>query len=86
MPLAEIRECLDPIRSICAVAPVTVETHTRGLDVAERFNLSIYDSMIVAAALLAGCDILYSEDLQDQQRIDDLLVRNPFTPGSRNRG
>ncbi len=60
MPLAEIRECLEPIRSICAVEPVTVETHARGLDVAERRGLSIDDSMIVAAALLAGCDTLYS--------------------------
>ncbi len=79
MPLAEIRECLEPIRSICAVEPVTVETHARGLDVAERRGLSIYDSMIVAAALLAGCDTLYSEDLQDGQRIDGLLIRNPFS-------
>jgi predicted nucleic acid-binding protein len=79
MPLSEIRECLEPIRSICAVEPVTVETHTRGLDVAERCGLSIYDSMIIAAALLAGCDTLYSEDLQDGQRIDGLLIRNPFS-------
>ena len=78
MPLSEIRECLEPIRSICAVEPVTVETHTRGLDVAERRGLSIYDSMIIAAASLAGCDTLYSEDLQDGQRIDGLLIRNPF--------
>jgi predicted nucleic acid-binding protein len=35
--------------------------------------------MIVAAALLAGCDTLYSEDLQDGQRIDGLLIRNPFS-------
>lgn len=79
MPLSEIRECLEPIRSICTVEPVTVETHTRGLDIAERCSLSIYDSMIVAAALLAGCDTLYSEDLQDAQRIDGLLIRNPFS-------
>jgi len=68
-----------PIRSICVVEPVTVETHTRGLDVGERCGLSLYDSMIVAAALLAGCDTLYSEDLQDGQRIDGLLIRNPFS-------
>jgi len=79
MSIPDIRECLEPIRSICAVAPVTVETHIRGLDVAERFGLSLYDSMIVAAALLAGCDTLYSEDMQDGQRIDGLLIRNPFS-------
>jgi predicted nucleic acid-binding protein len=78
MPIAEIRDCLEPIRSVCAVQPVTVETHARGLEVAERCGLSIYDSMIVAAALLAGCDTLYSEDLHDGQRIDTLAIRNPF--------
>ena len=78
MPLSEIREFLEPIRSICTVEPVTVETHARGLDVAERCSLSIYDSMIVAAALLTRCNTLYSEDLQDGQRIDGLLIRNPF--------
>ena len=79
MSLWEIRECLEPIRSICAVEPVTIETHARGLDVAERCGLSIHDSMIVAAALLAGCDTLYSEDLRDGQRIEGLLIRNPFS-------
>jgi predicted nucleic acid-binding protein len=79
MSIPDIRECLEPIRSTCVVEPVTVETHGRGLDVAERFGLSLYDSMIVAAALLAGCDILYSEDLQDGQRIDGLRIRNPFS-------
>ena len=50
----------------------------RGLDVAERYGFSVYDSMIVTAALLAGCDTLVSEDLQDGQRIEGLVVRNPF--------
>lgn len=79
MSLSEIRECLEPIRLICGIEPVTLETHARGLDVAERYGFSVYESMIVAAALLAGCDTPYSEDLQDGQRIGRLLVRNPFS-------
>lgn len=78
MSIAEIRECLEPIRLSCSIEPVTVETHACGLDVAERCGVSIYDSMIIAAALLAGCNTLYSKDLQDGQRIDRLLIRNPF--------
>ena len=78
MPIAQIRECLEPIRSICRVVPVAADTHARGLDVAERYGFSVYDSMIVTAALLAGCDTLVSEDLQDGQRIEGLVVRNPF--------
>jgi predicted nucleic acid-binding protein len=78
MPVAEIRECLEPIRSICRVAPVAVETHERALDLAERYGLSIHDALIAAAAQLAGCDTLYSEDLQHGQRIEALAIRNPF--------
>ncbi len=76
---AEIREVLEPIRAVCAVVPLALETHELGLHIAERYRFSIYDALIVAAALLAGCGTLYSEDLQDGQSIDGrLVVRNPF--------
>ena len=78
MTIPEIHECLAPIREICGLEPVTLETHLRGLDLAHRYGFSVYDSMIVASALLAGCKILYSEDWQDGQRIDGLLISNPF--------
>ena len=39
---------------------------------------SIYDSLIVAAALRAGCTTLYTEDLQHRQTIERLTIRNPF--------
>jgi len=58
---------------------VTVETHDRGLAVLERYRFSLYDSMLVAAALIAGAKIIYSEDLQHGQVIDhQLRVTNPF--------
>ena len=78
MTIPEIQECLEPIREVCRVEPVTLETHLRGLDLAQRYGFSVYDSMIVAAASLAGCEILYSEDWQGGQRIDGLLISNPF--------
>jgi len=47
--------------------------------VAERYGLSIFDSMIVASALLADCKTLYSEDLQHGQVIEgQLTITNPF--------
>ena len=52
------------------IVPLTLETHERGLDLAERYQLSVYDGMIVAAALLAGCTTLYSEDMHDGLVID----------------
>jgi len=67
------------VRAICPVTPLTVKTHERGLQLAERLGLSIYDGMIVASALLSGCAILYTEDMQDGQVIDRrLTIRNPF--------
>ena len=50
----------------------------RTLDVQQRWRFGFYDSLIVASALSAGCTQLLSEDLQDGQRIDGLVVKNPF--------
>ena len=79
MPLAEIREVLDPVRAVCKVEPLTIDTHERALAIAERHGLSLYDALIVSAALLAGCKTLHTEDLQHGQVIDgQLTIRNPF--------
>ena len=76
---AEIREGLEPVRAVCAVEPLALETHDLGLHIAERYGFSIYDSLIVAAALLAGGGTLYSEDWPDGQAIDGgRVIRNPF--------
>ncbi|HEY6456112.1 MAG TPA: PIN domain-containing protein [Steroidobacteraceae bacterium] len=79
MPMSDVREILDTIRAVCTVEPLTIETHDRGLAVCERYRFSLYDSMLVAAALISGAKIIYSEDLQDGQVIDSQLrVTNPF--------
>ena len=80
MSFADIREILTTVRAPCRVHPLTVETHERALEIAERYRFSIYDSAIVASALLADCTLLYSEDLQHRQVIDQqLTVINPFS-------
>jgi predicted nucleic acid-binding protein len=53
--------------------------YERALDVHGRYGYSFYDSLIIAAALQAGCARLYSEDLQHGQRIEGLTIENPFT-------
>jgi predicted nucleic acid-binding protein len=79
MPVAEIREALATVRAVCTVVPISEETHDNGLELAERYGLSLYDAMIIASALLAGCKILLSEDMQDGQVIErSLEIRNPF--------
>jgi predicted nucleic acid-binding protein len=53
--------------------------YLEGLRLGERYKIGWYDSLVVAAALEARCDILYSEDLQHGQRFEQLRVVNPFT-------
>ncbi|HEX9170541.1 MAG TPA: PIN domain-containing protein [Roseiarcus sp.] len=75
----ETRSFLSSVRGLLAVHPVTVETHELGLALAERYNLAIYDATIAASALLAECDRLWSEDMQDGMAIDKRLrIVNPF--------
>ena len=79
MTYAEIRDTLRIVRAICQTQAVTIDTHELGLDIAERFGFSLYDSMIVSAALQSGCTVLYSEDMQHGQIIEgQLRITNPF--------
>jgi predicted nucleic acid-binding protein len=52
--------------------------YDRALDLLARYRYGFHDSLIIAAALDAGCTRLYSDDLQDGQRIEGLTIRNPF--------
>jgi predicted nucleic acid-binding protein len=78
LPWSNVRTVLAAVRSTCTVASLTTTTHEVGLALAERYQLNVYDGMIVAAAQLAGCTVLYSEDMQDGLVIDGLTIRNPY--------
>ena len=78
MTIPEIREILSTIRAVCVVRSLDIETHELGLEMAERYGFSIYDGLIVAAAVRAGSAILYTEDLQQGQVIDQVAIQNPF--------
>jgi len=60
------------------VAPLTADTHAAALALAREHTLAFYDALIVAAAIEAGCDILYSEDMQHGRSIDGLTIVDPF--------
>jgi predicted nucleic acid-binding protein len=67
------------LRNVFEVRPITLDIHLAGLKLAEDLGYSIYDSLLLAAALLADCDIFWSEDLQHGQVIKGrLTIRNPF--------
>ena len=66
-----------------ALAPMlrihsSVPLYYAALDIQLRYRYSFYDSLIIAAALEAGCSRLYTEDMQHGQRIYDLTIENPF--------
>lgn len=72
---------LSLLRGLLAVHPLTVEQHELGLALAERYELSTWDAMIVASALHADCDTLWSEDMQHGMTLDNRLrIVNPFRP------
>jgi len=73
-------DAIEEIRLLCSsILPLTIETHGEALRIAERYRYSIYDALIVAAALQSRCDTLWSEDMQDGIVIDGRLrIANPF--------
>lgn len=79
MSWADTHAFLNMLRDLLTIHPLTVETHDTGLRLAERYGLSTYDAMIAASALHAGCDTLWSEDMQHGMALDEgLRIVNPF--------
>jgi predicted nucleic acid-binding protein len=80
MKWEEIVKMLDAIRVFCPnPAPVTIGIHDAALQIAVRYGYHIYDALIIASALDAGCKTLYSEDLKNGQIIGRrLAIVNPF--------
>ena len=81
----DVTEALQAFQVLCpSPLPITLEIHEAALKIAKKHGYNIYDALVVAAALQAGCPILYSEDLHDGQTFDgQLTIRNPFagSPG-----
>jgi predicted nucleic acid-binding protein len=79
MSWTEVHTFLSMLRGLLIVHPVTTETHETGLALAERYGFSTFDAMIAASALHAGCDTLWSEDMQHGLVLDEgLRIANPF--------
>ena len=70
--LTEFRASFDEI------LPVTLNTHDSAVALARDHGLAFYDALIVAAAIEAGCDTLFTEDLQHGRSISGLTIVNPF--------
>jgi len=63
----------------CSVQPVILSTVKLAQDLIGKYDFQVFDGIVVAAALEADCDILYSEDMQNGQIIENMLkIVNPF--------
>ncbi len=60
------------------IVPLTADTHAAALALARNHALALYDALIVAAAIEAGCDSLYSQDLQHRRSIGALAIVDLF--------
>lgn len=73
------RALLDTVTRLVEVVDVTQAIHRRGLMIAERYKVDVYDAMIAAAAQATNCSRLYSEDMHHGLVIDGALrIENPF--------
>ena len=68
------------IRDLAAWNPITINHPVleRAWKLEDRYQLSWWDSLILAAACQAGCDIVLTEDLATGQRVDTVQIVNPF--------
>lgn len=73
-----MRRYLDSVLAPLFRVHASLRLYRASLDIQSRYRFAYYDALVVAAALDAGCATLYSEDLQDGQRIDGLTVVDPF--------
>lgn len=79
MSWGDTHRFLSTLRELLTVHPITIEVHESGLALAERYNLSLYDAVTAASALHAGCDTLWSEDMQHGMALDERLrIVDPF--------
>lgn len=74
--LKYLNTVLSPLCEIFA----SIDLYRNTIEISQRWKFSFYDSMIITAALQTNCDILYSEDLQHNQKVQSLTIVNPFIP------
>jgi len=75
----EVDDAVDFMRQVSVLQPITWSTYPEASMLHTRYSLSFYDSLVVAAALQAGVDTLYSEDMQHGLVVDNQLeIVNPL--------
>ena len=68
---------LDTLPTV-SIQDLTVDVFRRAAALCQRYQISYWDAAIIAAAQMAGCDAVYSEDLNAEQDYDGMTVIDPF--------
>jgi predicted nucleic acid-binding protein len=84
MDWQELRDAISALRVFCpTILPIDLATHDEAVRIAGRYGYAMFDALIVASALQANSDTLWSEDMQHGMVIDGRLrIANPFRKGS----
>jgi predicted nucleic acid-binding protein len=81
---SEVAAVLDDARAVLDdPLPLTLSLHEAALEFARAHNVAFYDALVLAAAIEAGCDTLFSEDFQHDRRFGNCRIVNPFLQGGR---
>ena len=75
----ELKSVISELNDNIEIVNFSLETQLKGIEIKEKYKLQFYDSMILATALENSCQVLYSEDMQHKQIIEQSLqIINPF--------
>jgi predicted nucleic acid-binding protein len=78
-PWPAVEETLSIMRTLCQMEPLRLAVHGAAIVLARDHHFAFYDALVVASARSAGCDTLFTEDMQHGRVIDDVLtIFNPF--------
>jgi predicted nucleic acid-binding protein len=79
MRWSEVKQVILSTTMMCPnPSALTYETFLQAQRISERYGFSIWDGLIIASALDAGCTTLYTEDLQHGQVVEGVRIENPF--------
>jgi predicted nucleic acid-binding protein len=70
-----LREVLES----CVLCPTSSASYIKAIELSKKYDFQIFDAIVIASALEAGCEVLLTEDLQHMQLIENrLTIKNPF--------
>ena len=79
IPVNAVLQSLEEVRDNCEFCYIDMDVIQKALKLNNKYGYSYYDCLILASAILNGCEYLYSEDMQHNQLIEGKLkIVNPF--------